>query len=153
MAGTERLCSRCEAAARVEGSVEKMLAAKLKRTAVFFEPDPKLDLSLMPSGIDDMSEHDAWLAVCKMRWPTGQVRCPKCGSHKLYTLTAYRKFNCADPSCKHRFSAVSGTAFASFKKGYVGLLKALAHDGPGYRSPTVTAKSAYDVRRRKTVNE
>lgn len=153
MSGTENLCLRCEASARVEGSVEKMLAAKLMRATSFAEPEPKLSLILLPASVDGMSEDDAWRAVCAMRWPDGNRRCPKCGGGKMYTLAALRKFTCAAPECRHRFSALSGTQFASFKKGYVGLLSALMHEGPGYMSKATTSKTAYDVRRRKIANQ
>lgn len=129
-----------------------MLADKLHRTTAFFDAEPKLDLSRLPNMDATISEHDAWQATIAMRWPGGDVRCPKCGHAKVYTLAERKKFTCASPACRHRFSALSGTAFASFKKGYVGLLAMLAHDGPGHKSGASTSKTAYDVQRRKIAN-
>lgn len=117
-----------------------------------FEPSPKLHLAVL-DGDAEMSDEDvAWRRVRVMRWPNrdGEPRCPKCGGDKAYTYAARRIFRCA--SCKHTFSAVSGTTFAGFKGGYASLVRRLAYDGPINGADTMGMKTALDVRRRKEAN-
>ena len=100
-----------------------------------------------------MSEDEAWSYVRRMRWPAtrGDPVCTLCGSHSVYTITTRRRFRCAVPACRHEFTAVSGTVFASFKKGYRGLLVMLAYNGPVRVGP-MADKTAIDWRRRKAAN-
>jgi hypothetical protein len=131
-----------------------MLAKRLVRTATMNEEAPNIAAPPPDVNIDAMSEDEAWNLVCRLRWPAsdGRPRCPKCGGVKAYTLGTRRVFRCAAHSCQHQFSPLSGTMFASFKKGYRGVLAMLAYDGPVQRAPA-NAKSAIDWRRRKMANQ
>jgi transposase-like protein len=102
-----------------------------------------------------MTEDEAWLAVRRMRWPLsdGEPVCPKCGSLKNYTVKTRKKFCCAAPDCRHQFTALSGTLFASHKKSHRDLLLALAYEGPINAATVMNPKTALNVRRRKQANK
>jgi transposase-like protein len=55
----------------------------------------------------------------KMQWPDGIVRCPICGNDKISRITRKTAsknkraqiFQCLEKTCKHQFSATTGTIF------------------------------------------
>ncbi len=51
----------------------------------------------------------------KMRWPDGNIICPKCGEGKAYRMSDMRHYKCHSQSCKHRFSVTVGTIFGATK--------------------------------------
>src|SRR5712691_12768605 len=53
------------------------------------------------------NEDNAFDLVKSMRWPNGNVTCPRCGSDKAYFLAKYRLWKCA--GCKKQFSLKIGT--------------------------------------------
>ena len=160
--GANDLCEACETEARIgatarsgrsDFAVEHMLTKKLRRAASMAEPSPKLVGSVSPEEAAAMDEDAAWRRVRQMRWPDrgGEPRCPKCASEKSYTYAERRVFRCA--SCKHTFSAVSGTTFAGFKGGYAALLRRMAYEGKIDGSDVMEIKTALDMRRRKQAND
>ena len=72
-----------------------------------------------------MSEDEAYLTFCKLRWPEtdGEAFCPRCGCTETYSIATRRKFKCV--GCYHQFSVTSGTIFASRKMGFTDLLAAI----------------------------
>lgn len=161
IAGIEELCEACAARVRAgstaapgrsEHRLEKFLAKQLSLSADWIEPNPRLVGSVTTTEAAAMDDDEAWSRVRRMRWPDtgGQPRCPKCGSQSAYVITKRRKFCCN--SCRLHFSAVSGTAFASFKGGYAKLLQRIAYEGTIDGQAVMSAKTALDMRRRKTAN-
>lgn len=153
MPGEEHLCASCVDASRVHKSVEKMLVKRLSRST-WFESNARL-VGEPPTAdaCAAMTERDAFLFVCRMRWPEdGLPVCPKCGNRQCYTITSRQRFKCSNPSCYHQFSPVAGTMFGNVKGGYVGLLQRMSYDGPLRQAVHSTAKTAGDVRRRKSAN-
>jgi transposase-like protein len=64
------------------------------------------------------TEDDCKAFLRDMRWPDGVVRCPRCGSDKVYALKA-RPFNWQCELCaegrSYRFSVLKGTIFENTK--------------------------------------
>lgn len=151
IADADMLCEACESVARMAGSVEKMLAQRVARRAGFVEPEPKLNMALLPSlsAVAAMSEDDAWSAVKAMRWPMSEPSCPKCGCTKVFAYRSRRLFKCS--VCQHQFTALSGTPFAHHKKPHRALLMLLAYDGPTHKAGT-QIRTAVMMRRRKAAN-
>lgn len=117
-----------------------------------FDPSPRL-VGAPPSAdqLAGMTDAEAFAFVIGMRWPGRQPICPVCGSDKVYSITTRRKFKCK--AAGHQFSPVSGTVFASFKGGYLSLLKRMAHTGTIESTTASTSKTALDVRRRREAND
>ena len=55
------------------------------------------------------------LALQAARWPDG-VRCPKCGTEKVYALKSKPFYWLCKPCGNHRFSVISDTIFENTKK-------------------------------------
>lgn len=130
--------------------LERFLAKKLKRHADYVDAEPKLAGPMPPlDDIEKMDDSAAWHALRIMRWPDsgGAPTCPKCGHVGFYTITTRMTFKCK--SCAHQFSELSGTAFASFKKGRKALLLRIATAGA---SGATSHKTTLDVRRRLIAN-
>ena len=60
---------------------------------------------------------DAYLVA--HRWPSGKVKCPRCGSERVYELKAM-KWHWECPDCRrggaYRFSDITGTIFENTNK-------------------------------------
>ena len=52
--------------------------------------------------------HQQMVAI---RWPTGQVTCPKCGGEHVGEIKSRRMFQCKAKECRKQFSAKVGTIF------------------------------------------
>lgn len=132
--------------------LERFITSKLKRSAMF-EPSPKLHGTVTMAEVDAMDEEQAWRRVIDMRWPKtgGRPICPKCGSVRHSINRPRQTFHCHD--CDHHYSALSGTTFHGFKGGYIGFLRRFAYEGPINKAGIMSAKTALDMRRRKTAND
>ncbi len=51
----------------------------------------------------------------KMRWPDGNIICPKCKGEKCYRMSDMRHYKCRDKKCGCRFSVTKGTFFEATK--------------------------------------
>jgi transposase-like protein len=51
----------------------------------------------------------------KMRWPDGNIICPKCGEGHAYRNSDMRTYKCHSQACKNAFSVTVGTVFQSTK--------------------------------------
>lgn len=51
----------------------------------------------------------------KMRWPDGNIICPKCGKDKCYRLSDMIRYKCRDKKCGNNFSVTKGTIFEATK--------------------------------------
>lgn len=52
--------------------------------------------------------HDLML---KIKWPDGQITCPKCGGDKVGNIASRRMLQCKAKDCRKQFSAKVGTIF------------------------------------------
>ena len=52
--------------------------------------------------------HQKMVAI---KWPTGQVTCPKCGGEHIGEIKSRRMFQCKAKDCRKQFSAKVGTIF------------------------------------------
>jgi transposase-like protein len=48
--------------------------------------------------------------LAELRWPDG-IRCPRCASEKVSTLSKRDQYECGEAECGYRFSVTSGTLF------------------------------------------
>lgn len=51
----------------------------------------------------------------KMRWPDGNIKCPKCGEGHAYRMSNMVKYKCHSQACKNAFSVTVGTVFEGTK--------------------------------------
>jgi transposase-like protein len=69
-----------------------------------------------PKTLTDAIKHFADLDRCQeymiaVRWPDGQVKCPRCGSEKVVYLANQRRWKCYGAHPKPQFSVKVGTIF------------------------------------------
>lgn len=53
--------------------------------------------------------------LAKMRWPDGNVVCPKCGQKGAYRYCDFKFFKCKSRTCKNRFSVTAGSIYENTK--------------------------------------
>ena len=54
---------------------------------------------------------NAHAAMVNFRWPDGNVKCPTCGSEKVYFAKSRRIWECKEKHAKRQFSVKVGTIF------------------------------------------
>src|SRR5687768_10794424 len=69
-----------------------------------------------PSTLQEAILHFSEYENCRqfmvaLRWPTGKVRCPRCGSDEVSYLPNARVFKCYKPHDRQKFSLKVGTIF------------------------------------------
>ena len=69
-----------------------------------------------PTTFLEAVRHYSDLNVCheymvQVKWPTGDIRCPKCSGDKIGNIKSRRMFQCKDKECRKQFSAKVGTIF------------------------------------------
>ncbi len=77
------------------------------------------------------SEEKCRSVLEKMRWPDGNIKCPKCGAEKSYRLLDMKHYKCRVKSCATRFSVIRGTVFEGtklpLKKWFIAMYLLTAH--------------------------
>lgn len=68
------------------------------------------DMDLVQLAERFQSEDKCRQYLAALRWPQG-VRCLKCGSGHVYVVQTRGRYECAEKSCRHQFSAMVGTIF------------------------------------------
>jgi len=67
----------------------------------------------------------------KMRWPDGNIICPKCKTERAYRMADMKHYKCRDRKCAARFSVIKGTYFESTKlplqKWFIAMYLVTAH--------------------------
>lgn len=67
----------------------------------------------------------------KMRWPDGNIICPKCGGEKCYRMGDMKHYKCRVKACGTRFSVIRGTIFENTKlplnKWFIAMYLLTAH--------------------------
>lgn len=61
------------------------------------------------------SEEKCRETIEQMRWPDGNIICPKCGEGKAYRMKNNKTYKCYSQTCKHGFSITVGTVFEGTK--------------------------------------
>src|SRR5438552_1556571 len=46
-----------------------------------------------------------------IKWPDGNITCPKCGCNRIGTIGSRQMLQCKDKACRKQFSAKVGTIF------------------------------------------
>ena len=69
-----------------------------------------------PKTLIEAVRHYSDLDVCHqhmvaIKWPTGQVTCPKCGCENIGEIKSRRMFQCKAKDCRKQFSSKVGTIF------------------------------------------
>lgn len=90
-------------------------------TASFLQTAAARTLSL--AAVFRMSDDDAFAVFKEMRWPNGEVVCPRCGGVDPY-VCAGREWKCR--ACRRRFTVTSGTLFHGRKLAIRDILAAIA---------------------------
>ena len=49
--------------------------------------------------------------MIKIRWPDGNIKCPKCGCDRIGRIASRRMLQCREKSCRKQFSTKCGTIF------------------------------------------
>src|ERR1039458_2655937 len=49
--------------------------------------------------------------MCAIRWPVGDITCPRCGSIRVSLIKSRRMFQCLDCTTQKQFSVKVGTVF------------------------------------------
>ena len=70
----------------------------------------------LPQSLVEAIRHFSNLDTChefmvKMRWPNGDIACPKCGCSHVGFISTRRTFQCKNKDCKKQFSTKVGTIF------------------------------------------
>lgn len=77
------------------------------------------------------SEEKCRDTVEKMRWPDGNIICPKCGNERSYRMGDMKHYKCRDKKCGTKFSVIKGSIFEATKlplsKWFVGIYLVTAH--------------------------
>ena len=86
-------------------------------------PLPEIPVDGQPTNLLEavryFSDPDMALAfVVSLRWPHGQVQCPKCGSSTVGFLSTRRIWKCKNRECRKQFSAKVGTIFEDSPLGW-----------------------------------
>ena len=69
-----------------------------------------------PQTLIEAVRYFADLGVCfrymvQLKWPSGTITCPKCGSDKTGVIASRSLLQCKDKECRYQFSAKVGTIF------------------------------------------
>lgn len=69
-----------------------------------------------PQTLLDAARHFADPDVCheymiSIRWPNGQITCPKCGCDRIGNILSRRMLQCKEKGCRKQFSTKVGTIF------------------------------------------
>ena len=76
-----------------------------------YTPESLLEAVRHFSNLDTCHEY-----MVRIKWPTGEITCPKCGGTQVGHIKSRRMFQCKSKDCRKQFSTKVDTIFEYLKR-------------------------------------